>query len=745
MGAPLIANYQSAVFYPPNWIYLLLDSIGGTPWMAWGQAVVIVLHLGWAGTGMALLSRRLGVSELGQTISGLSYGMSGYLVARAGFLSINSATAWLPWILLAATQALKINHAGNVLSKPDQTSEPPSRSISRLWTTSKSFLWLAVFTGLLLLAGHAQVAWYTLGFTVLWAIYFSLTGDSRNGFLRSWGIVGLALLIGLILAAVQLFPTGEYLLESQRASSVDFTSALTYSFWPWHYLNFLSPGLFGSPVTGDYWGYANYWEDAVYIGLGPLILAFLAFALTGVSLKVGSSLKKRLAGFLAIVILISFLLAMGWFTPVFPWLYHNVPTFDMFQGPTRISLLAIFSLSLLAGVGADRWRRPGGRALYWSRLGTVGAASVAIGAGLAAIIKSPALAAIEPSLVRSTAIIGFWGLGFGLLTLTAPRTDFVDNPGAGWQPWHWLACTWIVADLVVANWGIMPGIDRRLYEDQPDTVRSVAAAIAEGRIYLPESVEERLKFDHFFRFDTFNPFLGDPGNWRDLREVLLPNISLLDRIPSANNFDPLVPGRYNQWILAFGAADEKAQNRMLDLMGVTIVEVLDSNSTPGVNFQPRAAYPRVRWVPCSQVLPDGDGALNLIRVAEINLENEVLIEGPAEQLVGCNTNHAAVISMIREDTNSILAGVNSEQPGYLVIANVWYPGWRAHVDGEAAALLRANYLFQGVFVPSGEHVVEISYHAEWFFRGALLSGIGWAVLVGLALILRSKRKYYGSQ
>ena len=47
MGAPLFANYQSALLYPPNWLLLATD-------VAWGQTLLVLLHLMWAGFGMAL-------------------------------------------------------------------------------------------------------------------------------------------------------------------------------------------------------------------------------------------------------------------------------------------------------------------------------------------------------------------------------------------------------------------------------------------------------------------------------------------------------------------------------------------------------------------------------------------------------------------------------------------------------------------------------------------------------------------
>jgi hypothetical protein len=96
----------------------------------------------------------------------------------------------------------------------------------------------------------------------------------------NWGWLGLAVVFATLLAVAQLLPTAEYLLQSQRAGAVEYEFAMTYSFWPWRFLTLLAPGLFGSPASGDYWGYANYWEDAVYIGLLPFLLGLLLALLT---------------------------------------------------------------------------------------------------------------------------------------------------------------------------------------------------------------------------------------------------------------------------------------------------------------------------------------------------------------------------------------------------------------------------------------------------------------------------------
>ena len=76
-GAPLLANYQSAILYPPNILYFLYS---GSQMMGW----LGILHLLWAGLGMFFLARRLQFSALGQGIAVLSYPLSNTLIGRFG-------------------------------------------------------------------------------------------------------------------------------------------------------------------------------------------------------------------------------------------------------------------------------------------------------------------------------------------------------------------------------------------------------------------------------------------------------------------------------------------------------------------------------------------------------------------------------------------------------------------------------------------------------------------------------------
>ena len=57
-----------------------------------------------------------------------------------------------------------------------------------------------------------------------------------------------------------------------------------------------------------------------------------------------------------IIALISSLLALGKFTPLFKILYNFVPGFNLFRGNSKFIFVAAFSLSVLSGMGAEYLR-----------------------------------------------------------------------------------------------------------------------------------------------------------------------------------------------------------------------------------------------------------------------------------------------------------------------------------------------------------------------------------------------------
>jgi len=566
------------------------------------------------------------------------------------------------------------------------------------------------------------------------------------------------------MSGVQLLPTAEYLAQSQRADSVEFDYAMNYSFWPWRALTLIAPDLFGNPAEGNYWGYATYWEDAIYIGLLPFLLALGALRSSRRGDRKDSDLddadqpllpahQSGLSIFLLVTIAITFILAMGKNTPVFPWLYDHVPTFNLFQAPARMMIWVVFSLSLLAGIGAENWRRPQKRALYWTRLGTAGAVAVSLGAGIAWYVMGD----ISPSFIRATALAGLWGVLAGGLSLVAPEVGFFDGVNGGFDPktlhginskqypyrlWYWGVVLLIGLDLWVAHYGLNPAVDLEFYKVSPsaDKVRTLLDG---GRLYLPESHEYEVKFLRYLRFDSF-----DPGvDWHDLRGTLLPNLPLLDNLSSANNFDPLQPGRYSRWLAELKLADVVTRDRMLDLMVVAVRQKVDQRQPYGVRYEAVGRGARLRWLPCALVVKDGSEALVALMDHEFDFQSWVIIEGDIIQnQAECPTeqnDRDVEIEIISEDANRILLKVSADVDGWLVLSDTWYPGWKAQIDGNPAQVYRAFYLFRAVPIEAGIRQIELVYQPISFWLGAFLSIGAWVVFIILRLKVTARPEGIG--
>jgi uncharacterized membrane protein YfhO len=63
-------------------------------------------------------------------------------------------------------------------------------------------------------------------------------------------------------------------------------------------------------------------------------------------------------------------------------------------------------------------------------------------------------------------------------------------------------------------------------------------------------------------------------------------------------------------------------------------------------------------------------------------------------------------------------------PAFVVLADAWFPGWSARVDGRETALHRVNQLVRGVAVPAGRHRVEMTFIPRGWHAGLLLTRLG---------------------
>ncbi len=301
-GTPHAANWQSAVFYPLNLIFMLLRF--DTAW-----SLYILLQPLLAGLFTYAYIRSLKLSRPAALLASMAFMWSGFI------------TTWLEWGTLG--------HALLWLS-------------AVLWAVEKSKIKTVIlFLSLSLLAGHLQTSLYVI---ILTSAYFYFT-FKRRPFAQARGrlVKTLTILVmPFFLTAFQFFPSLELYFNSFRSqeNAVDWFQAFRipiYSLVTW-----FAPDWFGHPVTRNSFGDHSYVEMTGYIGLIPLLLALLT---------VGIKSKSFHVKFFWWTIIIS--LALSLKTPLanlLVWLH--VPILAA-SSPARIIALISFSLSILVGFGFD--------------------------------------------------------------------------------------------------------------------------------------------------------------------------------------------------------------------------------------------------------------------------------------------------------------------------------------------------------------------------------------------------------
>ncbi len=672
-GSPLFADYQSSLLYPFSWIGYVLP-------LAQTMSLLAVLHLFIGGWGMWRFTGRLGLSSLGSGVSTVAFGLTAYLVARLGTYPMIQAAAWLPWLAWAVLRLL-------------DGGRPRAAAL------------IAFFTALLLLAGHAQTAWYSLVLVGLLTVYWLLTHRPIRW--RRFAVVIGCLALGAGIAGLQLIATAELLRQSQRSGGVNFDFAMNYSYAPARIINLFAPNAFGTPADGSYITGGAYFEDAIYIGLIPLIGAIAALIGWLRSRRRGADRPAVYATvpFWLLIVVIGFMFALGIHTPIFPFLYTHVPTFDLFQGPERWHLWTVFGLSVLAGIGVTAWGH-GYRIRRWAMRLTV-ACGAAAALSILVLVLSPSTMRAVTLLEQAVVALGLGGVAAGVLTLMQPPQDMP----AAYGRWSLIVLLVVAADLVWASWGLNPTVPASFYD--PLRVEGMQA-----RRYWPQAAEEAVKFERYFRFDDY---LTAYDRRDEVRGSDLPNLNLLDRVPLLNNFEPLLIGHFAEYIDLL----ESSQNPAL-LKAADVGIVYDQAGKP----QPFDQQAARAWLVTSMCFHADEASLKAALIdPNWQPDQQAHMLGDA----GCAAPEPAQGSAeISADTgNSVTLKVAAPRDSWLILADTDYPGWQATVDGKDVPIYRANLNFRAVQVAAGAHEVRFDYRPDWLLPGTLVSII--SLLVALLL------------
>ncbi len=244
-------------------------------------------------------------------------------------------------------------------------------------------------------------------------------------------------------------------------------------------------------------------------------------------------------------------------------------------------------------------------------------------------------------------------------------------------------------------------------------------------------------------------------------------------LPLANGHDPSVPPRRVVELLEHaGLYDSLGVYRRRDwealaarpeiatLLGVGLVVVPEHKSgplraagftqvgtlPPGDALLARRALPRARLVHHVEEATDAQGTLELLLAPRRNLDGVAVIEAGALPAALAEPPAGALehVEILQDLPEQVTLDVVAAAPALLVLTDTFYPGWAATVDGEPAAIIRADHAFRGVRLETGRHRVVFRYQPASVRRGAAVSAVA-AVVVILCVVWPGGRRRTGGR
>ena len=721
-GAPLLANSQSAGFYPPHILMgvLHVPTAAAMTFLAW-------LHLFWAGLGVYALCRRLGATDVGAVVGGVSFSLSAFMLAWTALPSVISTCAWIPWCLWAVYGIHRLEREDSMerAESPEGIPLQPVRPLHPI----RAFSALAICTAMMLLAGHLQFAAYGLLAIALTAVTLFFTSrydelklvnepitmdevdretgvvieremEDRGG-LRTvrrfrWGglatCIG-ALVVGGMLAAPQLLPVMEFSKWFHRrapATEEGYQAYIGGAIKPFELANLLHPKLLGDPRQfsgmpvlqglSAYWPPlakqgANLAESAVTIG--PLVLGLLFFV----------PWRDRRAWPLAILGALALLLAFG--TVLNKPLYFLLPGWSSTGSPGRIIVLFILAACITASLGLSSNRLKSGRFLV------LGGLAAGLLVAIACIALAPTIRGFEADHVDDPM------RGLILYTLaTAAPTLLISIVLAAISLWMAMAkTTWLQLGAAVA----------------------IPAVLGIGFLMTGQPLAKLPPLDKNKRVAIVNQ------DWELLvpaKATLPPNLAGLSRIHELGGYDSLLHRDMKAALDAINGGDSAppANGNMMFIKPSSSGHWEELAWESGVSevWSGKELEEFKDWP-----VRHEDG---LYKYSMDTPRDSVVPR--AQQILSEGYDHVTIKATIREQGDRAL------------LMDSRLPGWTATIDGKPGDL-RSNENFIGMWVepPPGEHTVEFRYEPPGLRTGLMLCGVGLIGLVGpIGLNLIRKRR-----
>jgi hypothetical protein len=625
------------------------------------------------------------------------------------------------------------------------------------------FVFAALTTAFAFYEGHFQITYYGLLLIFAYVIYYLIARRKEHkardyAKIIGYGVLTVAL-ISLLMAAIWL-PVLSGLGTAARGVERGYAYATSWAMPPLELVDLIIPTFSG--ILDNYWGLNSFKIHLEYFGIISMVFAIFTIVLFW---------KKRYVKFYAIAAFVVGLIAIGSATPFFRIPYTLIPGFRLFRAPALIFYLASFSCVVLGALGFEhiftRKLEISPKKLYMT--GGIIVGLLALGAIIFSLGGDSLAASIKDSVYPRLG--SEWGTQAAQAKAANLQGNYSNVVAGAWRTAIFGALifgliylatkrdlkAWILAVIFIAM---------ALLDQLTLVSKFLPKAPAPAKYYAADDITRFMKNDA----SIFRVF---PTPWY---EHTTDSYLLYHDIQSAGGYVPNPLKRYQEFIGAgqsvmFTPSHLMQYPKFLDLLNVkyivapTLPEDISqyapqtqrtiqqikaylSRFAPAFAgrrytlYENQHSLPRVYMVHEYTVHSESD-MLGLMKSEAFDPLNRVLLEeNPGFAHLDIDDDFMPGSAQLKEyRPNRITCQTESENPGFLVLADNWHPDWQVFVDGERSDLLVANYAFRAVHVPSGNHDITFEYASPSFARGKIISLLaGVLSLCFCVVVLFGKRR-----
>lgn len=670
-GYPLLANLQSAFFYPLNILYLFLPFNLGWSLQIFLQPLLTSLFL-------YLYLRELNLRKEASLLGAISFSFSGFSMAWLEWNTLLQVALWLPLVLLLEEKILSF------LSKRIN-----NKKIIFFITL------LILFKSFYLLAGHLQTAFYLAIFSAIylivrvWQIYLSLNVEQKKKFLKSIILfILIDIIIISILISVQFIPLFQFILNSERSTN---TLSWTKEGWFIPYvqlLQFLVPDFFGNPATLNYWGTWNYAEMVGYLGIFPLMVATAAMIWR----------RDRKTLFFGFFFFVCLVLATPTFFAKLPFILQ-IPIISTSQ-PTRLLFLIDFSLSVLAALGFDyllrikiKLKQIAKLIIFFLFLFSLLWLILIFGKQYLPLTWLNNFTVIKRNLTLPTVLVLVSSL---LLIAFFIRRIKISTIIAS------LLITLTIFDLLRFGLKFNPFVKKDFLFPETKTIRFLTEK-KQTDIFRIMTTDDRLFPPNFSNYYQIQDVAGyDPLFPRDYAELVAawernkPDISYIDfnRIISPKDYSSRIADLLNvKYVLSLS-----------DLTSKKLVKVISEGQTSV--YENKNVFKRAFLVNSYYFAENKQRAIEAFFNPGVDLSRTAIVYEPVKIDSSQLNLSVETVKITKYTENEIQIEANTSSTRLLVLTDTYYPSWKVYIDGRESKILKVDYAFRGVIIPKGRHIIN---------------------------------------